>query len=550
MAQELTGTPQEYSDLVNNVAETALKGIGVNSDSLEKANEILNKINAANLGLQQFGFYRKISSMLKNAAQETADELKSKLGASKTPLGQEGTELTEIAKPEEAIPSEELTTTARGIMGRQILGDRPTPTETISQDATENIPITEEANSFESLLSDYVPLAQRRMFSGVERPAPDQPLFPEEQGLPELNLESEAPLFLGQAPGAAGVRARGGVPQEPQEPLPQQPAREPPAEPEPVEDVPAAQPETQVAETFTTEEVAPLARQALAQTLSKAELSQSIQTGGIGSRISGAVQQFQEYKGAFEEGVSRVNQLRLQATQVGQQLKDAANQKVAEGRQMIQDGQDALSRGEDGAQDLIDQGQGMVEDALKQAENSDLVQSQISSARDLFTQGQSLLSQGKSAGLQLIEQGNEQIKTAQAAIQGYGEQAQALQQSLQTELETRVGQLQDLAGKVASTAGEASQLGQNVAKAAVSGDVEGAVQGGQQLAQLGGKVATGLGVEGGEELAAGIADVLPVVGEVASAGLFLASLFTGVAEAFKPHESVPSISSATIQYGV
>jgi hypothetical protein len=471
MAEETSGTPQDYSDLVNSLAESAANRVGLTGDKLEKANDILNKINVANLGLQQFGFYKKITAALKNAAQETADDLKSKIGASKTPLGQEGTELTEIAKPEEAVPSQELLTTQRGVLGRQILGDRPTAGEQVSSDTTENIPISEAQSSFESLTSDYVPLAQRRQFSGVERPAPDQPLFPEEEGLPALDLESQAPLFLGQASGSAGVRARGGVPQEPQEQTTQQEPVRASGEPEAVEDVPISEPGVQVAETFTSEELAPLARQALAQTLSKSELSQSIQTGGIASRVSGAVKQFQEFQGAFEDGVSRVNQLRVQATQVGQQLKDAANQKVAQGRQMIQDGQDALNRGEAGAQDLIDQGQGMVEDALKQASNSDLVQSQISSARNLYSQGQSLLSEGKTAGLQLIEQGNEQIKTAQAAIQGYGEQAQALQQSLQTELDTRVGQLQDLAGRAASTIGEASQLGQNVAKAAAAGDI-------------------------------------------------------------------------------
>lgn len=454
MAQEITGTPAEYSELINSLAESAANRVGLTGDKLAKANDILNKINAANLGLQQFGFYKKLTSALKNASQETVEDLKSKLATPKTPLGQEGTELKEFTQPEEAIPSEELMATQRGVLGRQILGDRPTANEEVRQDTAEA-----------------------------------------------------------------------------------------------VEDAPISKPEAQVAETVVSEEVAPAARVALAQQLSAGELSQSIQTGGIGSRISGAVSQLQDFQGAFEDGVSRVNQLRLQASQVGQQLKDAANQKVAQGRQMIQDGQDALNRGEAGGQDLIEQGQGMVEDALKQASNSDLVQSQISSARNLYSQGQSLLSEGKSAGLQLIEQGNEQIKTAQSAIQGYGEQAQALQQSLQTELDTRVGQLQDLAGRVASTAGEASQIGQNVAKAAAGGDIEGAVQGGQQLAKLAGGVAGQIGSETGEKIAAGISEALPVAGEVVGAGLFLASLFTGIAEAFKPHESMP-IYTTSFQSGL
>jgi hypothetical protein len=547
MAQETSGTPTEYSDLVNSLAASAANRVGLTGDKLEKANDVLNKINAANLGLQQFGFYKKITEALKNTAQETADELKSKIGASKTPLGQEGTELTEVAKAEEAVPSQELITTQKGIMGRQILGERPNVGDPVSSDTTENIPVSDAQSSFESLTRGYVPLENRPKFSGVERPSADQPLFPDEAGLPQLEFESRAPLFFGKGSGRAGVRARGGVP-EPQE-EPQPPARPVETQPEGVSDVPLEEPELQTGETLTSQEVAPLARAALAQQLSRAELSQSIQTGGITSKITGAVKQFQEFQGAFEDGVSRVNQLRVQATQVGQQLKDAATQKLAQGRQMIQDGQDALTRGEAGAQDLINQGQGVVDDALKQASNSDLVQSQISSAKNLYSQGQTLLSEGKTAGLQLIEQGNEQIKTAQAAIQGYGSQAQALQQSLQTELDTRVGQLQDLASKVASTAGEGAQLGQNVAKAAMSGDIQGTVEAGQQFAKFGGNVAGQLGSETGEKIASGISEALPVAGEVVGAGLFLASLFTGIAEAFVPHERVP-IYTTSFQSGL
>lgn len=558
MADQLAGDANDYTELLNSLAEGAKRTIG--DDKLGQAADVLNKINMTNVALQQFGFYKRLQEGLKSAVKETADELKQKLGAPKQLLGTEGTELQEVKPLTESLQSEELAQTERGVFGRQILGEKPAFSE-ISPTVESGIPTGEVgagARPFTGVGEDYVPLEQRIAQNAARpRQAPTRNLFDDyDAALDEEMAYSRAPLFFGQKSAADLARARG-VPSEPESEIT-------PAEPPAAQQVrPAQGAEDDIADVKTPEQIA--AEQAEAQTNEAIATTQNLAEEAVGlNTLGGQVQSIRgsflgkfsdlynqalDVKTALDSGLNRVQNLRQQATSVVQNLKDEANQRVAQGRQLLQQGQDALSRGEEGAQDLINQGQGMVDNALKQAANSDLVQGNINQAQDYIKQGTDLLNAGKQEGMTLIEQGREQLQAAQSTIQSYGAQGRALAQNLQTEIEARSEQLSNLAETVASRGQAAVQVGTDVVKAAASGDVEGTVAAAQTGVKIAGKVASDLGVQGGEDLAAGISDAIPVVGEIVSAGLLISSLFTTIADAFKPHEVLPTLAASS-QYGI
>jgi hypothetical protein len=74
MADQLAGDANDYTELLNSLAEGAKNTIG--DDKLGKAADVLNKINMTNVALQQFGFYKRLQEGLKSAAKETVSELK------------------------------------------------------------------------------------------------------------------------------------------------------------------------------------------------------------------------------------------------------------------------------------------------------------------------------------------------------------------------------------------------------------------------------------------------------------------------------------------
>lgn len=554
MADQLAGNATDYSELLNSLAEGGRSQIG--DGKLAQAAEVLNKINMTNIALQQFGFYKRLQDSFKTSVKETADDLKNTLAKPKKLLGTEGTELQEVKPLTEGVPSEELAQTESGVFGRQILGEKPLVSE-ISPTVETGIPTGEvgaDSRPFTGEGEDYVSL-EDRITQNASRPSQlgTRNLFDDyDTALDEEMAYSRAPLFFGQKSTADFLRGR-----ETQEPSEIEPATE--ARPRPVEgtveDVENIQtPEqiaSQAAETQASETIA--STQSLA---SEARLglntlggeAQSIRGSFLG-QFSDLYNQALEVKTALDSGLTRVQNIRQQATTVIQNLKDEASQKVEQGRQLLQQGQDALSRGEAGAQDLINQGQGMVDNALKQAANSDLVQTNISQAQDYIKQGTDLLNAGKQEGMTLIDQGREQLQSAQSTIQSYGAQGRQLAENIQSEVQARTDQLADLATTITSRAQAGVQAGQDIIKAAASGDVEGTVQATQTGVKFAGKVAGDLGIQGGEEIAAGVSDAIPVVGEIVSAGLLVSSLFTSFAEAFTPHEILPTLAAST-QYGV
>jgi hypothetical protein len=533
MADSETGTSMTYEALVNSLADNSLfqkTGFG---DKLAEASSVLGKLSTTNLALQQFGFYKRLSSMLKDTAKESVEELKSQIAKPQVPLGTEGTELKDLAQARESIPSEELSRTEQGI-GRSI------PKETLDA-PTEVAPISDPV-SFQGLPE----IRALRQFEAREQGLgdPNRPLFPEEEGLPSLDLESQAPLFLGQQSGEAGVIARGGQPQpeiepaQPQAPAPVQEAGE-------AEDVVNADTAVQ----SITEETPQAFAEARVALNTLGGETQSIR-GSLMSRFTDFYKQAQDLKTSVESGIARFQAVRNQANDVVSGLKEEANQKLAQGRQALQDAQDAVSRGEEGASDLVKQAQSQIDDAISSSENLDLVNDSVSKAQDFISRGNALLAQGKQEGISLLEQGQEQIKVAQSAVEGYAGQGRALAQTLQNELETRTTQINEFAEGLAQKAGEAVQTGKDIAGAVTSGDVEGATTAIQSGVKQLGKVAGDVGIEGGEEIGAGIAEAIPVVGEIVSAGLLISTLFTGLADEFKPHHPIPIVNQASIQYGL
>lgn len=274
-------------------------------------------------------------------------------------------------------------------------------------------------------------------------------------------------------------------------------------------------------------------------------MTQSVR-GSLFGRASQLYDKAISYKQSLESGVDRISTLRNQATDYAQQLRNQAGDIEAQGRSLIQQGQDALSRGEQAGQDFVNQGQGLLNKALEQSTNSELFQTAMDTAQSKISQGQQLLNDGKQEGMKLLQEGQEQLEQAQSAIKGYGGQARQFGQQIQTEIEGRSQQLNDLAENLMSQAKTGMNSMSDIGNAVKTGDVEGAVEGTQNLVKTAGQLAEKAGIAGGEETAATIAEAIPVVGEIASAGLLIASLFTG----FEPHEKAQPIMTATSAYGV
>lgn len=535
MGEPEIGTAGTYEQLVSSLADNSLfQKTGITPDALAKANDVLTKLTATNLALQQFGFYKRVANSFKKGVNQMSDDIQQEIAKPKVPLGTEGTELKEFKPSSEAVPSEELTRTEQGI-GRVIAKE---PLETPVQ-TTPSAPLfSAEEPSFESF-RNIGGLSRSQLESGN--------LFPNERGLPSIEFESRAPLFLGQSAGDEGVLARGGRVQA-----------QPPSQPDVAEPAPQAPVSAQAPEDVADEDVRTiLAGDETPESAIEARVAlntlggetQSIQGSMLG-RFSDYYKQVQDIRTSVESGIARFQNLRTQANEVVSGLKEQANQKLAQGRQALQDAQDSLARGEEGASDMVKQAQSQIDDAISSSQNLDIVNDSVSKAQDFITRGNSLIAQGKQEGIALLEQGQEQLKVAQSAVQGYAGQGQALASSLQTELESRTSQINEFAEGLAQKASQLQQTGSDIAGAVSKGDVEGATQGLQSGVKQLGKLSADAGIEGGEETAGAIADAIPVVGEVVSAGLFIASLFTGIAEAFKPHHPLPIVNQASVQYGL
>jgi hypothetical protein len=472
MEGQEAGSALGYEQIIGSLSDNALKSVGIGSDQLAKANEVLNKLSMTNLALQQFGFYRKISETLKNSAKEAVEEGKTVLSKPKIPLGEEGTPLTEIKPPTETEASPELQQLQQG---RQITSNRTPQQET--QEA-------EQAQQADEV-TDVTPR--------VAQPIVD-----------------EAPAFSSEA------------------------------------------------------------RIALDDTGGE---TQSIGRSML-SRFSSLYQEAKDVQTALDNGMSRITQLRQQGQSLLQGVQDDLNSQMSQGRQFLQQGSDVIQQGQDTIQQaqaytdetaraiaqeagqnlvskgqaILGRGQGLIDNTTTALANNEVASTALSKSQDLIKQGQDLVNAGKNEGLAYIEQGTEQLKQAQSMIRGAGEQFQTFQQAVEQEVTTRTQQVSDLAEQVASKVSAGVQEGRNIATAISTGDVDGAVQATQTVVKTAGKLAGDLGVNGGEEIASGLADAIPVVGEVVSAGLLLASLFSGIGEAFQPHDK-PTIT-ATQQYGV
>ena len=325
-------------------------------------------------------------------------------------------------------------------------------------------------------------------------------------------------------------------------------------------EAPAAQPEPSPAEDVTDRPVVPTEPEAseglVTDIASGARANLSSDVAGMTQSIRGsffgkASQLYDkalDYKQSLESGIERISSLKSKASDFAQGLRGQAVDLQNQGKAYIQQGQDLLSRGESAGQDLINQGQGMVNKSLEQGMNSELFETAVSTARDKIEQGQQLLNNGDRAGIQLLQDGQDQLAQAQSAIKGYGGQARLMSQQLEGEIESRTQQLNDVAENLANRASTGLQTMSDIGNAVKGGDVEGAVQAAQSGVKQVGSLAESVGVEGGEEIASGIADTIPIVGEVISAGLLIALLFTG----FAPHENavVAPTMAATQAFGV
>jgi hypothetical protein len=274
-------------------------------------------------------------------------------------------------------------------------------------------------------------------------------------------------------------------------------------------------------------------------------MTQSIK-GSLFGRASQYYDKAVNYKQSLEAGIDKIQSLRNKATDYAQSLKSQAGDIESQGRSYIKQGQDALARGETAGQDLVNQGQGLLNKSLEQGMNAELFQTAMDTAQDKITRGQSLLNNGDQTGMKLLQDGQDQLEQAQSLIKGYGGQARQFGQQIQTEIEGRTQQLNDLAEGLISKTKTATNAMSDIGNAVKSGDIQGAVEGTQNLVKTAGQLAEKGGIAGGEELGATLSEAIPVVGEVLSAGLLIASLFTG----FTPHEQAPSITTATQAFGV
>lgn len=253
---------------------------------------------------------------------------------------------------------------------------------------------------------------------------------------------------------------------------------------------------------------------------------------------------------SVESGIQRFNRLRNQATTAFDNIKAGGQATLEKGQALLQAGKEAIANGDLTGQDLVDRGNSFISQGIEQAKNSDLARATFNQAQDYIQRGNTLLSQGKSEGQALLNQGNDLLKATQTQIEGYGTEAANLSKTLDAEVAQRTTQLADLASAGGSAVfGALGAVG--VAGAFKSGNRP---QEGLQTSQLTTDVvkagAEAGGEAGGEVLGEGLAAAIPVVGEVIDAGLLLTQLFTGIASAFKPHDAVTSIVSATQQFGV
>jgi hypothetical protein len=547
------GSALGYDELLSQLQSSIADRV-VGKSSLDKATDVLNKLTTTHLMLSQFGFYKKITDQLKGLGKEAVDNLKSKAEAISN-VGENsgfgiGKEMTSVANP--VAPINEGYDPAQGVFSRVIGRDAPEPQ------------VDSEITGEGQVLSDPVDFTGRpqigalRQFEGRTNYDPNKPLFDEEAGLPQLDLESQAPLFFGQRSGNVGVVRRGGVPEPPQEapPAPQAPPPRPvEGEAEDVANAPRQAPVAQEApalpeqlpQTFeefatqTTGEARAVAS-SLGQTIAKSDARISFQQS-IGSYLSKA----QDLKTSLESGVQRINSLRNQATTAFNNIKSEGEALQQKGQSLLSQGRDALARGDQTGQSLIDQGNDLLAKGVEQAKNSDLANQAVSQAQQKIQQGSDLLAQGKQEGQAFIDQGRDLLKSAQSQVQGYGQQAEQIGQALQSEVEQRTAQLADIAGQ----AKEAFTAGKSVAGALASGDTQAFVEGGQALGKTVGSLAgKALGEETGDAIGAGISSAIPVIGEVVDAGLLLSTLFTGIADAFQPHHLPTFIDTATQQYGI
>lgn len=557
------GSALGYDELLSQLQSSIADRV-VGKSNLDKASDVLNKITTTHLMLSQFGFYKKITEQLKDLGKEAVDNLKSKAEgisnvAENSGFGL-GKEMTSVAKPVGTI--NEGYDPAEGVFSRVIGRDAPEP-----QVDSE---ITGEGQILDRVISKPVDFTGRpeigalRQFEGRNNFDPNKPLFDEEAGLPELNLESQAPLFLGQSAGNIGVVRRGGVPELPQEAPSSAQAPQPrpdEGEAEDVIDRPAVAEEAQVvAEEPAVAEALPaqlpqtfgeFAEQTTAQARSVASsLGQALGKDArttFQQSINSIMGKAQDLRTSLESGVQRINALRNQATDAFNNIKSEGEALQQKGQSLLSQGRDALARGDQTGQSLIDQGNDLLSKGIEQAKNSDLAAQAVEQAQQKIQQGSNLVAQGKQEGQELINQGRDLLKSAQSQVEGYGQQAEQISQALQSEVEQRGAQLAD----IASQAKDIFTGGKAAATALMSGDTQAFVQGGQAVGKTVGSLAgKAVGEETGTAIGEGISAAIPVIGEVVDAGLLLSTLFTGIADAFQPHHLPTFIDTATQQYGV
>jgi len=615
MALNQVGSALNYEELLDN-AQRSIGNKVFGSDKLAKANEIVGQITTTHLLLSQFGFYKSITNKVKELGAEYEQTLKSKLAGLANLNDDMGTELKTIANP--VAPLNEGYNAEEGVFATQITRDAPEPQVDSEVTREGNVapldystqpddippinidepPIPIEGFPFPAPRggAGYQNIAANDTIGGLipnyatNPPAatprieynPNQ-LFEDDAGLPSVDMASQAPLFLGQASGDVGVRARGAVvPQE--APPTQTPTTEAPRA-TPMEGevdqinnertTPLQVPQTQagvpaeapvvppnpyegmlVAPATEGDVTAGLASEARGILAAPAEASRSSFLKGFSNMYNKA----QDLKTSVENGVQRFNRLRNQATDAFDSIKAGGQATLEKGKSLLQQGQEAIANGDLTGQDLVDRGNSFINEGIEQAKNSDLGRQAFNQAQDYIQRGNTLLSQGKAEGQGLLEQGNDLLKASQTQIEGYGDKAASLVTSLDSEVAQRTSQLAELAGAggsavfgalsgvgIASAFKSGNKQQEGVATSqAVSQEAQGAskaVAGGEAGVEAGGEV-------GGEVVGESLAAAIPVVGEVIDAGLLLTQLFTGIASEFKPHDAVTSIVSATQQYGV
>lgn len=381
MALNQVGSALGYEELLSN-AQRAIGEKVIGADKLAKANEIIGQITTTHLLLGQFGFYKTITNKVKELGAEYESTLKSNLSGIANLTDDMGTELKTIQTP--VAPLTEGYDPEQGVFGKTIVDDAPEPQ--VDSEFTDVARIAPAQPPTADIFTSE-PITP----FGYRPPYDPNRLFEDVGGLPDIDFESRAPLFIAARPGEqAQMRraiARGEeaptpseVPQV-QRPQADAPVNRPvegeiedinndrtsdlrvPAPDQPADITPINPFEGQLVRPSTELEVtADLATQARSNLAVPLEQGKS----GFFSGFTDMYNKAQDLKTSVESGVERFNGLRNQATTAIQNIKAQGQATLEQGQAMLQQGKDTLMQaGQDALSQVQEQTSQITSDVVK-----------------------------------------------------------------------------------------------------------------------------------------------------------------------------------------